>query len=122
MHAARSRSTVLGLRHCREYLDPTVSGVGDVHLAAGVDGDATRVVELTVRRPGRSPGSDEVPTHVEHADAVVVGLGDVHEVSVDGDTARNVELAGTGPGAAPDGSDQVPVRVVLEDLALVGGG
>src|SRR5206468_4159085 len=54
-----------------ELLDAQVSGVGDVHVAAPIDGDAAREEELPVRRADAPPGAYEGAVARELLDAMV---------------------------------------------------
>src|SRR5581483_3096063 len=106
-----------------ELLDEVRARVADVHgTARGVDGDARRehelpgarardaglatlraAADLALRLPVRDtppPGCPEVASGVEHLDARVAGIGDVHEAGalIDRHADGTLELAAMGAG------------------------
>ena len=69
-----------------EHLNPLIAHVGDVDVAAGIDGDGVGSIELALFGPGRPPGLDELPGLVELGDAGVAV------------TVRDENVAGSVPG------------------------
>src|ERR1035437_9440160 len=74
-----------------EDLNPAVAAIRYVHVAARIDGDGERQVELALSRPARAPGLEETPVTVEFRDArVAESIG--HE-----DVARRIPCDIAGP-------------------------
>jgi hypothetical protein len=82
--------------------DPVVAGVGDVHAAVGVGGHVEGQGQLRRERvaavAGRAAGADagegvDVAGRVDHADALVVRVGNEHvAVGVHGEAERPIDL------------------------------
>src|SRR5262245_39708382 len=72
-----------------EHLDAPVACVSNVDEALRVYRDAARLAELTVRGPGLSPRSNELPVLVELRHAVVVAES-VGDVDVAGGVPRDI--------------------------------
>src|SRR5262249_2360230 len=83
----------------REAGHAVVPGIGDVDRAVRADGDAARLVELSVALAGSADRPAETAVRVQDVDAGVLGVG---HVEIAGGVGRDgpglVELAGTHAG------------------------
>src|SRR5258706_14993727 len=70
------------------------------------------------RRPDVQESTLQISIAVEHLDAAVAGIGDIHEaLRVDRDAPRLAELAGRGSGLAPR-ANELPVLVELRNARV----
>ena len=81
-----------------ELLDPVVAGVGDQHMAIGLDRDGAREDELALAVALRAPGAHAAQVTVELHDPMEVVVGDVGatvgvEGHVVGEAQANAVLA-----------------------------
>src|SRR4051812_5471747 len=77
-----------------EHLDARILAVGDEDIAAGTEGEAVRVAELSVAISLRAPLPGQLPTRIEQRDAAVhVAIGHVQgSILANGDICRLVEM------------------------------
>ena len=88
-----------------QQLDAPVDRICDSSDARGVNGDASRSVELAGRAAGGAERAQQGAAAREHVDPVVAGVGDVQlALCVGGECTRVGELSGTGPVRAPAGA------------------
>src|SRR5262249_30891253 len=76
-----------------KYLDAFVNWIGDVYLtAAGINGDRSRVIELSVARAFAAPTREHVSIRAELNDSRVSLVDDIDRViRTNGDLTRSVK-------------------------------
>ena len=107
-----------------EHLNALIAHIGDVDVAAGIDGDGVRNIELAGFGTGRAPGLDELPVLVELGDAgVAVTVGDENVAgSVPGHVEGLVEVVAgdtrsRGAGSAAEHAAAAELTDRLEPAA-----
>src|SRR3954470_6300548 len=97
-----------------------IPGVGDVEVAAGIEGDRPWVAHFARRGAGAAEHFDEAMLRVKDLDAAVAKFADVLKaLRVDANVVGITELAGRGAGLAESGDECAVGRKDLD--AMIAG-